>query len=985
MQSRQAWTNSIFQKYRPDPIQQPKRSNHSRKKWPCMRPLGVCTLTIGPHTFHETTFYEAMRTEVIEEPVVSPAPLPQSSTGEPDSVNPTHPLETSATTTLANISVVPTTEQGGANPITAVTTLTNMSVVPTGDQARATQIPDAEEKTSEAQPMEIVPNSPQPPHQVTVATEQSLTEEQQRTETPHPATQALTPAPSTESSSTPMNDQAAAEIAAVQTVFVTPWAIETAAQDPVAGQAILPLPLTAFNDMMTGERRVIEHYDVVFEFQENSSERFIFPKDAIVEATNMAAPFEILASFHLPAADAASHSFFKDQAHQHHTRKSHQATTVRVSGVSPEVLAALRRAVNDVTTVYGGMIEKMRHLPNRVYMQYQLPADLPSGLIEEMGVKALLAPPTPSANGPSKYEKRRSEAGIDNRNAKRSRMMIGIDDEVQRRYSGKLSTPRSTSRTGLGLAAAAAVSPLAVKSDDGALKKCAYCGSRSTPMWRRGPGGAGTLCNACGVKWKHGKILQGAAFDGLGSMAMLPNTPTPTSAKAKTKRHSVSGVIANGGSSVAKGKRRMSEGEDSEAALSGGKRSSHVNEAGPPMASVDTAHLLLLQRQEYARVVAAQLHAEGVHNVDALGGNKSTGTLERGSGNNASGSGKGVASPLKKRFSAKAVDQGNQMVYPAGALNLASVMPANVAASIAATLSIVGEAGQSSATIATIGSARPHSRIPVSIPNQYYPSNSRSSPATPSPITPIMSGVNVPPNFASVRPMASAPTPTTASGQRPPLHTFLPTAPAYQQPAPAAASVTTATHTAAPTSRLMSSAPAPTAASASVSSNSAASSGIPLPTLSIAFGPHNAYFTHPNCGVTLFDDHFEIKLQKEGHQRTNIEVWKESVESSEFEILREGADGREVLLMRATVAQYMTRFDSELLNPERSETAVVFRFLEKLDPNGGAVVRRILERWLGLQQHGYGLGHQAPSTSHQSPQQQQASPQGQVAHRHGQR
>lgn len=30
-------------------------------------------------------------------------------------------------------------------------------------------------------------------------------------------------------------------------------------------------------------------------------------------------------------------------------------------------------------------------------------------------------------------------------------------------------------------------------------------------MWRRGPQGAGTLCNACGVKWKHGKILCGQA------------------------------------------------------------------------------------------------------------------------------------------------------------------------------------------------------------------------------------------------------------------------------------------------------------------------------------------------------------------------------------------------------------------------------------------------------------------------------------------
>lgn len=39
------------------------------------------------------------------------------------------------------------------------------------------------------------------------------------------------------------------------------------------------------------------------------------------------------------------------------------------------------------------------------------------------------------------------------------------------------------------------------------IKKCLYCGCKTTPMWRRGPQGAGTLCNACGVKWKHGKIL----------------------------------------------------------------------------------------------------------------------------------------------------------------------------------------------------------------------------------------------------------------------------------------------------------------------------------------------------------------------------------------------------------------------------------------------------------------------------------------------
>lgn len=48
-----------------------------------------------------------------------------------------------------------------------------------------------------------------------------------------------------------------------------------------------------------------------------------------------------------------------------------------------------------------------------------------------------------------------------------------------------------------------------IKTPPVTTKKCLYCGSKSTPMWRRGPQGAGTLCNACGVKWKHGKILNG--------------------------------------------------------------------------------------------------------------------------------------------------------------------------------------------------------------------------------------------------------------------------------------------------------------------------------------------------------------------------------------------------------------------------------------------------------------------------------------------
>ncbi|KAJ1811574.1 hypothetical protein LPJ75_004073 [Coemansia sp. RSA 2598] len=42
----------------------------------------------------------------------------------------------------------------------------------------------------------------------------------------------------------------------------------------------------------------------------------------------------------------------------------------------------------------------------------------------------------------------------------------------------------------------------------GRSRVCKYCGCKETPIWRRGPAGTGTLCNACGVKWKLGKILK---------------------------------------------------------------------------------------------------------------------------------------------------------------------------------------------------------------------------------------------------------------------------------------------------------------------------------------------------------------------------------------------------------------------------------------------------------------------------------------------
>lgn len=38
-------------------------------------------------------------------------------------------------------------------------------------------------------------------------------------------------------------------------------------------------------------------------------------------------------------------------------------------------------------------------------------------------------------------------------------------------------------------------------------RKCRHCGVEKTPQWRAGPDGAKTLCNACGVRFKSGRLV----------------------------------------------------------------------------------------------------------------------------------------------------------------------------------------------------------------------------------------------------------------------------------------------------------------------------------------------------------------------------------------------------------------------------------------------------------------------------------------------
>lgn len=50
-------------------------------------------------------------------------------------------------------------------------------------------------------------------------------------------------------------------------------------------------------------------------------------------------------------------------------------------------------------------------------------------------------------------------------------------------------------------------SPSKAASATGGVRRCSHCASEKTPQWRTGPLGPKTLCNACGVRYKSGRLV----------------------------------------------------------------------------------------------------------------------------------------------------------------------------------------------------------------------------------------------------------------------------------------------------------------------------------------------------------------------------------------------------------------------------------------------------------------------------------------------
>lgn len=79
--------------------------------------------------------------------------------------------------------------------------------------------------------------------------------------------------------------------------------------------------------------------------------------------------------------------------------------------------------------------------------------------------------------------------------------------KATRTTTNRRSTRPSTNPSGTLLPKKRRTRYVPTHNPDGTRKSCYACGTLHTPMWRRGPHGLSTLCNACGSRWKIGRLV----------------------------------------------------------------------------------------------------------------------------------------------------------------------------------------------------------------------------------------------------------------------------------------------------------------------------------------------------------------------------------------------------------------------------------------------------------------------------------------------
>ncbi|CAI9776065.1 unnamed protein product [Fraxinus pennsylvanica] len=90
-------------------------------------------------------------------------------------------------------------------------------------------------------------------------------------------------------------------------------------------------------------------------------------------------------------------------------------------------------------------------------------------------------------------------------------------------------------------------SPVMVQNGAGMGRRCLHCQADKTPQWRAGPMGPKTLCNACGVRYKSGRLLPEyrPASSPTFSSTLHSNSHRKVVEMRKQKQIGPDGIVAN--------------------------------------------------------------------------------------------------------------------------------------------------------------------------------------------------------------------------------------------------------------------------------------------------------------------------------------------------------------------------------------------------------------------------------------------------------
>ncbi|ORX83364.1 hypothetical protein BCR32DRAFT_267026 [Anaeromyces robustus] len=281
------------------------------------------------------------------------------------------------------------------------------------------------------------------------------------------------------------------------------------------------------NEAKNKEPNDDDDFDLIFEINENKKYYFIFPKESIVESLTFSEPYEIIISIDLSNNDNINQ----------------ENILLIISGVSQDLL-------NTMNIYFDNYIQKQDfsnlnkvNIPNKNLVIFNFQSNEFQNISEDKREKSETGIPeildinlfqkSPEINKMPKkkpnFEKNMDSKYILGKVSKSSKNILKIpskyplnknlynkmnlsqgstiSNETTVMTSGQVGSFNNHYQNSSNIYSSLSTNQSPNNSNNSNVKCCAYCGCNTTPIWRRGPEGTGTLCNACGVKWKSGKIL----------------------------------------------------------------------------------------------------------------------------------------------------------------------------------------------------------------------------------------------------------------------------------------------------------------------------------------------------------------------------------------------------------------------------------------------------------------------------------------------